>query len=72
MLQVMSDAGETYVIGALRSRGISVRRWRIRYAIFTKDPVSRALRRCQAVVRRKYNVLCPNALSPCQPPDISF
>jgi len=62
VLQVMPNAGETYVIGSLRSRGICVQRWRIREAIFTVDPVSRALRRCQAVVRRTYNVPCPNAL----------
>ena len=62
VLQVMPDAGETYVIGALRSRGLRVQRWRIREAIFTVDPVSRALRRCKAIVRRKYNVPCPNAL----------
>lgn len=62
VLQVMPNAGETYVIGSLRSRGMCVQRWRIREAIFTVDPGSRALRRCQAVVRRTYNVPCPNAL----------
>ncbi|XP_028414231.1 uncharacterized protein LOC114537289 [Dendronephthya gigantea] len=50
------------MIGALRSRGIFVQRRRIREAIYTVDPVSRALRRQQAVTRRTYNVPCPNAL----------
>ena len=58
----MPDAGET-IIGAIRSRGIIVQRWRIRQAIQTVDPISRALRRTFAVVvRRVYNVGCPNEL----------
>ena len=62
ILQLMPDAGETYVIGAIRSRGIIIQRWRVRNAIQTVDPISRALRRTVAVVRRVYNVRCPNAL----------
>ena len=62
VLQIMPNAGETYVIGALRNRGIHVQRWRIRETINVVDPVSRALRRCRAVIRRTYNVPCPNAL----------
>ena len=62
VFQVMPNAGETYVIGSLRSRGMRVQRWRVREAIFIVDLVSSALRRCQAVVRRTYNVPCPNAL----------
>lgn len=58
----MPDAGETYIIGAIRSRGMIVQRWRIRQAIQTVDPISRALRRTFAVVRRVYNVVCPNEL----------
>lgn len=62
VLQNMPDAGETYIIGAIRSRGIIVQRWRIRQAFQTVDPISRALRRTFAVVRRVYNVVCPNEL----------
>ena len=62
VLQVMPNAGETYIIGLLRSRGMRVQRWRIREAISTMDPVSRALTQCRADLRRKYNVPCPNAL----------
>ena len=57
----MPNVGETY-IGPLRSRGMRVQRWLIREAKLTVDPVSRALRQCQAVVRRTYNVSCPNAV----------
>lgn len=39
VLQRMPNAGETYVIGALRNRGIHVQRWRICEAINTADPV---------------------------------
>ena len=62
VLQNMPDAGETYIIGARRSRGMIVQRWRIRQAIQTVDPISRALRRTFALVRRVYNVVCPNEL----------
>lgn len=62
VLQIMPNAGETIVIGALRNREIHVQRWRVREAINIVDPVSRALRRCRAVIRRSYNVPCPNAL----------
>ena len=62
VLQNMPDAGETYIIGAIRSRGMIVQRWRIRQAIQTVDPISRALRRTFALVRRVYNVVCPNEL----------
>ena len=62
VLQILPNAGETYVIGAIRSRGIFVQRQRVRDAINTIDPVSRALRRQRAIVRRTYNVPCPNAL----------
>ena len=56
ILGTIPDAGETYVIGALRSRGIHIQRWRVHNAIQTVDPISRALRRTFAVVRRVYNV----------------
>jgi len=40
ILQLMPDAGETYVIGAIRSRRINVQRWSVRQAIQTVDPIS--------------------------------
>jgi 5-carboxymethyl-2-hydroxymuconate isomerase len=62
VLQVVPNAGETYIIGALRARGLRVQRWRVRAAIQTVDPISRSLRRTRAIVRRIYNVFSPNAL----------
>ena len=62
ILAITPSVGETYVIGSLRSRGIHVPRLRIRNAIRSVDPISRAMRRSHAVVRRVYNVPCPNAL----------
>jgi hypothetical protein len=34
VLHLLPNAGETFMIGALRSRGIFVQRWRIRKAIY--------------------------------------
>eukprot|EP00794_Sanderia_malayensis_P014734 gene14734-16269_t len=62
VLRVLPNAGESYVIGACRSRGIFVQRSRIRDAINTIDPVSRALRRTVSIVRRHYSVPGPNSL----------
>lgn len=62
VLQILPNAGETFVLGALRQREIHVQRWRVREAIRAVDPLSRAMRRSVAVLRRVYNVPCPNAL----------
>jgi len=62
ILDILPEAGETMVIGALRTRNINVQRRRIREAINEVDPVGRALRRTVAVVRRVYNVPSPNSL----------
>lgn len=62
VLQVLPNAGETYVIGACSSRGIFVQRQRIREAIKIVDPISRALRRTVSIIRRIYSVPGPNAL----------
>lgn len=62
VLQILPNAGETFVLGALRQRGIHVQRYRVREAIRLVDPLSRAMRRSVAVLRRIYNVPCPNAL----------
>ena len=62
ILNILPNAGETYVLGACRSRGIHVQRSRLRDAINTVDPVSRALRRTVSIVRRQYSVRAPNSL----------
>ena len=62
VLGILPNAGETFVLGALRQRGIHVQRWRVRDAICFVDPLTRAMRRSIAIIRRAYNVPCPNAL----------
>jgi len=62
ILDILPDAGETIVIGALRTRGIHVQRARIRQSIMEVDPIGRLSRRSIAIVRRIYNVKHPNEL----------
>ena len=62
VLEILPNAGETYIIGACRRRNIHVQRQRIRNAIAMVDPVSRALRRSISVIRRTYSVPAPNSL----------
>lgn len=62
ILNVLPNSGESYIIGACRSRGVHVQRYRVRNAIDTVDPVSRALRRTVSIVRRTYSVPAPNSL----------
>ena len=62
VLGILPNAGETFVIGALRQRGIHVQTSRVRDAIYQVDPLTRAMRRSVAIIRRAYNVPCPNAL----------
>jgi hypothetical protein len=62
ILNILPNAGESYLSGACRSRGIHVQRYRLREAINTVDPVSRALRRTVSIVRRQYSVRAPNSL----------
>lgn len=50
------NAGETYVRGSLRSRGLRVQRWRVRQVLQEIDPIGRCLRRSQAIRRRIYHV----------------
>ena len=62
MLSQTPYAGESYVSGGLRARGIFVQRHRIRDILSEIDPVGRALRRRAAIQRRQYNVRAPNHL----------
>lgn len=62
ILSQTPGAGETYVIGGLRGRNISVSRRRVREQINNIDPVGRALRKTRALHRRIYNVKGPNYL----------
>ena len=63
ILRRTPDAGEVVIIGAVHSRGLRIQRFRIRDSIQQVNPVSRTKRRAAAVVRRVYNVPCPNSLS---------
>ena len=62
MLSQTPYAGESYVSGGLRARGIFVQRHRIRDILSKIDLVGRALRRRAAIQRRQYNVRAPNHL----------
>ena len=62
MLTQTPYAGESYVSGGLRARGIFVQRYRLREILSQIDPVGRALRRRATIQRRQYNVKAPNHL----------
>lgn len=56
------NAGETYVRGSLRSRGLRVQRWRVHQKLQELDPIGRCFRRSQTIRRRIYHVNGPNDL----------
>lgn len=49
-------------MGALRSRGIRVQRWRVNQCLRRVDPIGTALRWRLVIYHRKYNVPTPNSL----------
>ncbi len=55
-------AGEMYIRGSLRSRGINVERRRVQERLQEIDPIERAERRSLAIQRRVYNVPSRNCL----------
>ena len=56
------NIGRRRFIGALRSRGLRVQRWRVSNCLRRLDPVGTALRWWLVIYRRKYNVPTPNSL----------
>lgn len=62
ILQRTPNAGETYILGSLRSRSIRIQRWRVRQSLHEIDPIGKSLRRRRAVRRRIYSVQTPNQL----------
>ena len=58
----MPNAGETYIKGSLRSRGINIPRRRLREQLNIIDPIGRELRKRKPIKRRVYNVKGPNHL----------
>ena len=59
---VTPNIGQSRMLGALRSRGLHVQRWKVREIMRKIDPIGTALRWNQVVYRRKYSVPEPNAL----------
>ena len=56
------NIGRRRFIGALRSRGLNVQRWRVTECLRRVDPVGTALRWRMTIHRRKYYVPTPNSL----------
>jgi AraC-like DNA-binding protein len=62
VLETTPQAGRNLVRGAVLSRGLHVQRRRIESSISRVDPVTTALRDRRRIIRRIYNVPCPNFL----------
>ena len=58
-------SGQRYVMGYLQSCGLRIQRYRIAASLARVDGLGRALRRREAIQRRKYSVARPNALWHC-------
>ncbi|XP_033122217.1 uncharacterized protein LOC117121206 [Anneissia japonica] len=56
------NAGEAYLMGHLRSRGIRIQRARLRKALQAVDPTGVQRRRLRTITRQIYSVPCPNYL----------
>ena len=56
------NMGRRKFIGALRSRGIRIQRWRVSECLHRVDPIGTALRWRMTIHRRKYFVPTPNSL----------
>ena len=56
------NVGRRRFIGALRSRGLRIQRWRVSECLRRVDPVGTALRWRMTIHRRKYFVPTPNSL----------
>lgn len=56
------NIGRRRFIGALRSRGLHIQRWRVSDCLHRVDPVGTALRWQMTIHRRKYFVPTPNSL----------
>lgn len=59
---ITPNIGRRRFIGALRSRGLNVQRWRVNGCIRRVDPVGATLRWRLVIQRRKYFVPTPNSL----------
>lgn len=61
ILRTTPNSGQRLIEGGLRQRGLRIQRRRIQDSIRV-DPVIRTLRGARYIIRRVYNVPCPNAL----------
>lgn len=62
ILRETPNAGEVYILGSLRARGLRVPRWKVREQLQMIDPVGRAMRRGRTIQRRVYCVRGANHL----------
>ena len=62
ILEIIPQAGRNLVRGSLQNRGVHVQRRRVVESIQRIDPVTPTLRDSRQIVRRRYNVPCPNFL----------
>ena len=62
ILSVTPGAGLRMVQGAVRQRRLVVQRDRILESLRRVDPVTTSLRNGRTIIRRTYDVPCPNAL----------
>ena len=60
ILSTTPGAGEKYVCGGLKSRGLNVQRWKVRERLRIIDPIARAVRVRHTIKRRVYSVPAPN------------
>ena len=60
ILSVTPDAGKSYVMGSLQSRGISIQRSHLHERLKIIDPIGRAIRKRGVIARRVYNVAGAN------------
>ena len=62
ILQDTPAVGLRMIMGSLRHRGLSIQRHRVLHSIRRVDPVTSSLRNSRRIIRRSYNVNCPNSL----------
>ena len=60
--EVTPSAGLRMVQGSLRERGLVVQRMHVLLSLRRVDPVTTTLRNARRIIRRSYNVPCPNSL----------
>ncbi|KAL1489247.1 hypothetical protein ABEB36_014180 [Hypothenemus hampei] len=62
ILNITTNAGEVYILGALMAKGYNIPRWRVRDCLYALHGVGRAMRSRKTIVRRVYRVKGSNYL----------